>query len=243
MVKRRMAMRMITIFVALIVCGMFFPDPAVGNEYLSSDKGFTVKFENLQLNEPSTIPVVITNVSDHTLKLIMLFNQEADCNFEYGGPSIQYLGPGDPLTVNFTYTPSDDDACTAELQILYSGSDSGVAVIALVGDLEIAEVPTPFEETVIGGFRTGVLDRMDKENNSVGEMIGECEETAYNHGQCVRCIVRLTRELRWEGTISFRENYAIRRAAAKAAIHNIIREMKRSKRSKKSGRGRFLWRH
>lgn len=53
-------MKGVTIFVALIVCEMPFPDPARGDDYLSRDKGVTVEFESLQLNEPSTIPVVLT---------------------------------------------------------------------------------------------------------------------------------------------------------------------------------------
>jgi hypothetical protein len=247
MVKKRMAMRMVTIFVALIVCGMFFPDLARGDENLSSDKGYiseegyiVVEFENLQLNEPSEIPVVISNDSDYDLRLILLFNQEAGCNFQYNGPYIQTLAPGDPLNVNFTYTPSDEDVCTAELQIMYSGSPSGVVIMKLIGDLEIQEGP---KEIVIGTFPTGVLDREDEDGEYISDLISECQETADNPGHMVRCISRLTTHLRWKGIISCEEKSAIRKALWKAAMSNIMQEMQTAKRSgRRDHRSRFWWR-
>jgi hypothetical protein len=171
MVKKRMAMRMVTIFVALIVCGMFFPDPVRGDENLSSDQGFSVVFEDLKLDEPSTLPVVITNDSAYELRLILLFNQTAGCSFEYDGPYIQTLASGEPLTVNFTYTPSNEDVCTAELQIMYSGSPSGIVVIELIGELEIKEEP---QYIIIGGINTFVEDRKDED--------GELISTAMRYG-------------------------------------------------------------
>ena len=52
MVKKRMAMKMVTIFVALIVCGMFFPGLARGED-LSVDTGLQVDDGNTGINEIS----------------------------------------------------------------------------------------------------------------------------------------------------------------------------------------------
>lgn len=252
MVKKRMAMRMVTIFVALIVCGMFFPNPARGDENLSSDIGYVndegyivVEFEDLQLDEPSTVPVVISNDSAYDLRLILLFNQDADCNFQYDGPYIQTLAPGDPLNVDFTYTPSDEDVCTAELQIMYSGSPSGVVVMKLIGELEIKEEP---QYIIIGGLNTGVEDRKDEDGEYISDRFRRCEEDAYNPGRMVRCITWNAKQLKWNATISSKENRTIRTTAVKAAIHQIIDKMKKAKRSGRRGRkGRFLssrhWHH
>ena len=246
MVKKRMAMRMVTIFVALIVCGMFFPDPVRGDENLSSDIGYVndegyivVEFEDLQLDEPSTVPVVISNDSAYELRLILLFNQDADCNFQYDGPYIQTLAPGDPLNVDFTYTPSDEEVCTAELQIMYSGSPSGVVVMKLIGDLEIQEKPNYI---VIGDFHTGVLDRADEDGEYISDMISECQETAHNNGHAVRCISRFTKHLTWHGILSRDERQALLKASWKAAMSNIIKEMKTAKRSgRRDHRSSRLW--
>ena len=81
MVKKRMAMRMVTIFVALIVCGMFFPNPARGDENLSSNQGLDVDFEDVVVGEDKTIPLEIRNESDHQLILYPLFNMDAACEF------------------------------------------------------------------------------------------------------------------------------------------------------------------
>lgn len=255
MVKKRMAMRMVTIFVALIVCGMFFANPARGDEYLSSDQGLDVDFEDVVVGEGKTIPLGIRNESDHPLVLYPLFNMDAACNFTLTEPGGTELGrtelePGAILNVQVTFSPSDVGSCNAELQIMYTGSPGGVVVINFTAN-GIEKAPETFEEIVIGGFRTGVLDRVDEDNNSIREMIAECEDTAYNHGHLVRCVSRLARELRREGTISYREHRQIRMAAAKAAIREFIHEMKTSKRSgSRAHRSRFWqwpdrrhWRH
>ena len=251
MVKKRMAMRMVTIFVALIVCGMFFPDPVRGDDYLSSNQGLDVDFEDVVVGEDKTISLGIRNESDHHLILYPLFNMDAACEFtsyKMEGDSPTDLGrtelePDAILNVQVTFSPSAVGSCNAELQIMYTGSPGGVVVINFTAN-GTEKAPETFEEIVIGGFRTGVLDRVDEDNNSIREMIAECEDTAYNHGHLVRCVSRLTRQLRWEGTISYRENRQIRIAAVKAAMSNIMREMKTAK---KSGRrdhrsSRHWWR-
>ena len=241
MVKKRLAMRMVTIFVALIVCGMFFPNPARGDENLSSDKGFNVVFEDLQLDEPSTVPVVITNDSAYELRLILLFNQAAGCNFEYDGPYIQTLSSGEPLTVNFTYTPANEDLCTAELQIMYTGSPSGTVVIELIGELEIMEEPP--QHIIIGGINTGVENIKDEDGEYIGDRFRRCEEDADNPGRMVRCITWNAIQLKWNGLISSKEKRKIRRTAMKAAIRQMIDKMKKAKRSgRRDRRSSRFWR-
>lgn len=241
MVKKRMAIRMVTVFVALIVCGMFFPDPARGDDYLSSDQGLEVNFEDVVVGEQKTIPLGVRNESDHPLTLFPLFNMDAACNFTHTDLGRTELEPGAILNVEVTFSPSALGPCNAELQIIYTGSPGGVVQINFTAN-GIEEPSETFIE--IGGFNTFVQDRpIDEYNDStIGEMIGECEATAYNHGHLVRCVSRLTRELRSEGIITYQEKRQIRRAAVKAEIRKIMQAMKTAKRS---GRSRFWcwWRH
>ncbi len=236
-----MAMRMVTIFVALIVCGMFFPDPARGDDYLSSDQGLDVDFSDVVVGEEKIIPLVITNQSESVFTLILLLNMDAACNFTYTGPNIvNEFKPGDSLNVQVMFTPSDVGVCNAVLQIQYFGSGGLVEINFTANGIE--EVSQTFEEIVIGGFRTGVDDRMDGENNSIKDMIGECEATAYNPGQLRRCVKRLTRALMREGTINYQEMRVLHRAAIRAEIQKMVKEIKASrglKTSKRSGRSKW----
>jgi len=107
MVKKRMAMRMLTIFVALIVCGMFFPGLARGED-LSSDQGLDVRFDDVLIGEEKTIPLTITNQSsESTFTLILLLNMDAACEFTYTGPNlVSGFAPGDTLDVQVAFKPS-----------------------------------------------------------------------------------------------------------------------------------------
>jgi hypothetical protein len=231
--KKRMAMRMVTIFVALIVCGMFFPDPVRGDEYVSSDQGLDVDFEDVVVGEGKTIPLGIRNESDHPLILYPLFNMDAACDFTVTEPGGTELGrtelePGAILNVQVTFSPSAVGSCNAELQIMYTGSPGGVVVINFTAN-GIEEASETFIE--IGGFNTGVLDREDEDGEFISDMISECQETAYNNGHMVRCISRLTTHLRWQGILSREEKSALLNASWKAAMSNIMQEMKTAKRS------------
>jgi hypothetical protein len=249
MVKKHMAMRMVTIFVALIVCGMFFPDLARGED-LSSDQGLEVNFEEVVIGGEKIIPLTITNQStESTFTLILLLNMEAACEFTYTGPNIvSGFAPGDTLDVQVAFKPSAVGVCNAVLQIQYFGS-GGLVEINFTGN-GIEEVSETFIE--IGGFNTGVLDREDEDGEYISDMISECQESAYNNGHMVRCIRRLTTHLRWERIISRKEQRALRNASWKAAMSNIMQAMKTAKRSGKrdhrSSRSWWLdlhhhWRH
>lgn len=249
MVKKRMAMRMLTIFVALIVCGMFFPDLARGAD-LSSDQGLEVKFPEVVVGEQETMSVGITNETDHDLKIWLALNKDAGCPeeyFTYTGPimypdvaGIQYK-PGETLTVEVTFSPSEVGVCTAFLQITPMGTDDDGVTIYFTAE-GVEKTSETFEEIVIGGFPTGVFDKMDADGRSIKEMIGECEDTACNRGHLVRCVSWITRELRWEGSITYQEKCDLRKAAVRAEIHKIMLEMKAAKRSGKTHHSSRLWR-
>jgi hypothetical protein len=256
MVKKRMAMRMVTIFVALIVCGMFFPGlarGATGDSPLSTDK-YTVEFKDLQLNEESSIPVKITNMSDAPLTLIPQFSSEGDCQFGYEYPGsdvswIIHLAARDSLDITFTYTPSNYDECGAEFVIIDTVG-TVLATIDVTGILEeVTEDPKTFETIDIGGFPTSVVDRLIDEhtNSTLQQMIDYCKDEFERHdqrrGKLVRCIAWTTGELLRAGKIEKEEMLEFRKAAAKVEWQTMIQEMRARRETRKSsrGNGRFWW--
>jgi len=262
MVKKRMAMRMLTIFVALIVSGMFFPDLARGAG-LSVNTEVNVDVGNVVVGEEKITSVGITNESNNNeLKIWLALNKDAACPeeyFMYTGPNIYPDNPdlqfksGDTLNVKVTFKPSAVGECKAFLQITPIGSTSVDPVqinFTAIGIEKPAETPAN-QNIFIGGIDTGVEDRpMNNEYNAstIGSVIEECEATAYNRGHLWRCVSLLTAELWKEGRITHQEKRILRSAAIKAEMRQMVQEMKASRgleTSKRSGRSRFWcwWRH
>jgi hypothetical protein len=255
MVKKRMAMRMVTIFVALIVCGMFFPGLARGVS-LTSDKGFDVTLEGLQLNEESKISVEITNEGSANLRLLLQLEMDGGCGFVYEGPSIGVFYPDVPVSVVFKYTPSDYGECGAKLRISdmedvdSTGKLATVAVITLTAVLEEETAEEP-KYISVGEIETEVEDRsieIDQDRiSTLQEMIDYCKDEFERHdlrrGKLVRCIAWTTGELKKEGSLDYREMSELRKAAAKVEWQTMIQKMRARRETNKSSRGghRFWW--
>jgi hypothetical protein len=246
MVKKRMAMRMVTIFVALIVCGMFFPDLARGAD-LGSDQGLDVSFGDVLIGEEETIPLTITNESETTFTLILLLNMDAACEFTYTGPNVvSGFAPGNTLDVQVAFKPSGVGTCNAVLQVQYFGS-GGVVEINFTGS-GIEEVSEPFGPVIIGNSTTGVENRtIDEQTNStLQDVIDDCnnnKDEFKNHGGWVRCIRSKTRDLMEEGYITRWERGKLVSAAAREQMQSLIEKWKerrnRLKRSK--GHQKYWW--
>jgi hypothetical protein len=252
-----MAMRMVTIFVALIVCGMLFPGLARGAD-LSVNTELYVPLGKVEVGEEKITSVEITNESDKALTIWPTLDRDATCPegyFEYTGPDtgLNYyqMEAYGTVTVQVTFKPLTVGTWSAWLTIMPIGSNPyGVQPVKITFTGEGAEKSS---ETFIeiGGFNTGVTDReakLDENNSTLGEMIGECEATAYNCGQLRRCVKRLTRQLMREGTINYQEMRALHRAAMRAEIHKMVQDMKASRRlktNKISGKSKWWcwWRH
>lgn len=257
MVKKCMAMRMVTIFVALIVCGMFFPDLARGED-LSVNTDLSVPLGNVELGDQKITSVEITNLSGDELRIWPALDTDTTAcpkeYFKYTGPDTgsniyQMEAPG-TVTVKVTFEPLTVCECTAWLKITPLNGGAPV-VIEFTGN-GVEKAVDAFKEIVIGGFQTGVLDREDEDGELISDMIRECKETANTIGQAQRCMSRFTKHLIWHGILSRDERQALLKASWKAAMSNIIKEMKTAKRSgrrdHRSSRGWWRelhhhWRH
>ncbi len=262
MVKKRMAMRMVTIFVALIVCGMFFPDLARGAG-LSVNTEVNVDVGNVVVGEEKITSVGITNESNDELKIWLALNKDAGCPEEYfiytgpniypDDPDIQFK-PGDTLNVTVTFKPSDVGECKAFLQITPIGSTGveGAQINFTATGIEKPAETETLGNIIIGGIDTEVEDRpLNDQHNApfVGKIIEECEATAYTCGQLGRCVSLLTGELWRQGRLTCEEKSKLRRAAGKAEIRKMLHEMETSRRLKSAERSGcsshwgWWWRH
>jgi len=215
------------ISLALIVAVLFFPERTNGS--ISTDNGLSVEFGDVLVDEPSTIPLTITNESEKPLTVRLMFTSQGNCKFDLEGSRVAELKPAgdslgeDSLSVKIIYTPTDEGECTGSLQIMYTGSDpddSGTKVLELKGN-GVLTIPEPTKtptEIVIGGYHTGVFDQMDQNGESVMGMINECAGMADTHGRFVRCVARLTHQLKWDGILTGKERWAILGAAIRAEI-------------------------
>lgn len=71
---------------------------------------------------------------------------------------------------------------------------------------------------LIDGCDTGIVEWALDDESTITEKIEDCAAGARNHGAFVRCVAKLTNELRKSGIITGKEKGAIQRCAAKADI-------------------------
>ena len=227
MVKKRMAMKMVTIFVALIVCGMFFPGLARGLSVPTLDEN-VVKVE---VGESEITSVTITNESNSEIQIWVSLDPEAECvkDFSYPGypDSIIYpafgsdtkFGPGDIFTVEVTFTPSEVRVCTASLTVMPLSvipEDSTVEPVTLTLTAEgIPESADNFEPILMDGVPTDVMNRsieIDGQTTStLQEMIDECVAKFEKRGQLMRRVAWMTGELCRAGDITRKEKRELRK--------------------------------
>jgi hypothetical protein len=254
MVKKRMAMRMVTIFVALIVCGEVFPGIARGedlsvNTVLIENENTVLNVDvgNVVLEESKTTSVGITNQSSDPYTVILLLNQDAECTSYYtytGDNIVSDFQPGDTLEVEVTFTPPDTMECKAVLQITYYGSPGGSVAINFTG----TGVEEPSETYIkIGDIETTVLDKsieIDQNTTSTLQaMVDACAAESEVHGQLTRCVAWTTGELLRAGEIRKQDMWELRKAAAKVEWQTMIQKMRARMETRGSSRGgrRFWW--
>ena len=86
---------------------------------------------------------------------------------------------------------------------------------ANIPSLEIGVGTTEKGTITIGGRDTGVGDQT-YEGYAISEWIQQCVDDSNTHGKFVRCVSHLTRDMKREGIISWKEKHVLQRYAAKA---------------------------
>ncbi len=216
----KMVVRVLSIFVALLFLGMFFPalskaSISVDNPESVENPDESLKFGNVAIDSQKTISVGIKNQNETAaIKVYFRLDSGQTCGFSFdeNAQGLEVL-PGEIGYVDVTYGPSELMECSGSLIVLYIGGGYGNLPVPLVG----MGVPSAPSTVVIDGQDTGVENRLHEEQ-TVSERLEKCSENAKNHGQYVRCIALMTRKLRKAEVLTREEGQTIIKAAAHANI-------------------------
>ncbi len=211
MMRTKIAVRVISISLALIVSAAFLPTLASGSISTEPvvDFGYVVK------GSSKTITLKITNETDYKMNLVMTLKYDVSCTFSLtGSPIISMLGR-ETVDVGVTYEALSPGKCTGELFIQYFNSTFGTVVVPLIGNG--VEKGDPRGTIVIDGCDTGVEDRQYN-GSPISALIEGCASGAANHGAYVSCVAELTNQLKKAGTISGQEKGAIQSCAGQANL-------------------------
>ncbi|MFB0532339.1 MAG: hypothetical protein ACETVU_01570, partial [Desulfatiglandales bacterium] len=195
MVTRKMAVRVISICLAVMVSAAFLP--TLANGFVSTDKdtenGPVVDFGDVVKDSSRTITLKITNKTDESLKLLMTLSYDATCTFLLTGPAVMTVEGRETVDVGVTYEARSPGACEGNLYVIYTGTTtsdtttsgtttSGKVIVTLMGNgVEEVEPST----IVIHGCDTGVPDR-DYKGVLISALITRCANGARHHGAYAR---------------------------------------------------------
>jgi len=217
-----MALRVISICLAVIVSAFFLP--GLANGLVSTDKdtenGPVVDFGDVVKDSSKTMILKITNQTDESLKLMMTLSYDASCTFLLTGSAVMTVEGRETVDVGVTYEAQSLGPCEGTLYVMYSGTTtSGTVIVTLMGNgVEEVEPDNQNGTIVIHGCDTGVLDR-DYNGSSISALIKGCANGARNHGAYASRVARLTNRLKKAGAISGEEKGAIQSCAAQADLH------------------------
>jgi len=213
MTVQKTPLTVLSILVAFIAWGVFFPTLTNGSVHVE-----TADFGEVVVGSSSAIPLHITNTGSSTLILYFRY-ENYSCNFTLPRQEL-LLQPGTTVDVEIRWTPpegSEGTTCSDLLCVIY-GRDLYETVL-VTGRAVDASRPArnPTSTIVIGECDTGVVDRLH-EGKLISEWIDERAEDVTNHGQFVSCVADLTNELKKAGIISGKEKGALQSLAAKAKL-------------------------
>jgi hypothetical protein len=227
MAARKRSLMVLSVSLAFITWGVFFPSLTNGSVHVE-----TAEFGEVAVGSSSAIPLHITNTGSSTL--ILYFDYENNsCNFR--PPRQEFvLQPGTTVDVEIRWTPpegSEGTTCSDLLYVIY-GRDLYETVL-VSGRAVDASGPSrnPTSTIVIGECDTGVVDRLH-EGKLISEWIDECAVDVTNDGQFVSCMADLTDELKKTGIISDKEKGALQSWAAKAKITPYSFQKKRGRKGR-----------
>jgi len=211
----KMVVRILSISLALLFLGMFFP--ALSKASISLDSlDNPIMFGDVAIDSQKTISVGIKNQNETAaIKLYFRLASGDTCGFSFDQNAQGLEVPsGEIGYVDVIYKPSELVPCSGSLIVLYIGGGlSGNIPVALEG----MGVPSAPSTVMIDGQDTGVENRLYEEQ-TVSERLDKCSENAKNHGQYVRCVALMTRMLRKAEVLTEEEGQTLVKAAAHANI-------------------------
>lgn len=219
----RMVVRILSISVALIFFGVFFP--SLTNGAVNPTK---VDFGEVEVGSQASQLLSISNGNNGAVDVMFFLsyhNENADCGFSlaFGGEVFTFnaennyvvslpaqIPANGSINVEVIFAPTDPGTCSATLFV----SAGGVASAILTGTgLEAPQVTN----IIIDGQDTGVLD-FEYDNKLFSVRLDEIAAEARNHGQYVRWVVFWTRRAYRDDKLDKGQMKVIMKAAAHANI-------------------------
>ncbi|MGD9039699.1 MAG: hypothetical protein PVH82_08700 [Desulfobacteraceae bacterium] len=217
----KMVLRILTISVALIISALLVPSTVRAE--LAAET--TLNFEKAVLNEPNEMPLMLANNnSDAEITLYLLpSGDNGTCSVDVlvpeatPTPNPQLTIPAEEtVDIIVIYQTSTTELCSGEILIYwFGGGGSGWHTITVDGIGEEAN-----HNIFIGSLDTGILDR-EWQDRYISEWIEECAADARNHRDFVKKIFRLTKKMKRDDAITWKEMRIIRRYARRANIPTI----------------------
>lgn len=214
---RKMAVRILSIFTALLLLGMVVPVLSNANVATESE----VKLDPVLINSPpSSTSFGIQNQNVES-EITLYFNLTGSCGFSYDtGLQGAILGkngePNDTVSMTVQHDPSELGVCSDTLTIYYYAADFVLYEVNVILTAEVVDQLGP-STVIIDGYDTGVENRLN-DGTPISDHLAICEENAKNHGQYVRCVALMTRKMHKAGFLNDAERGSIMKAAAHANI-------------------------
>jgi hypothetical protein len=211
----KIGIRIISISLALFLLGLFFPGQAKATISVDSQDN-PIQFGDVAIDSEKTISVGIKNENETAaIKLYFRLESGDTCGFSFDvNAQQQDVLPGEVGYVDVTYTPSELIPCSGSLIVLYIG---GGLYGNLPVPLEGMGVPSAPSTVMIDGYDTGVENGLYKDK-AISEWLDDCAGAARNHGEYVRCVALLTRNMKKAELLNRQERRTIVKAAAHANI-------------------------
>jgi hypothetical protein len=229
MAGEKRSLTVLTILLAFIAWGVFFPSITTGS--VSPE---TADFGDVAVGSTGSIPLEITNTGSDTLLINLRWKNNNSCDFrllKHGSEDLQptseiQLNPEKSLTVDMSWTPaerSEGTTCSDTLKIVNGNGELLETVPVTAKAVAAGDPPkNPNGTIVIGEHDTGVVDRL-YDGRLISEWIGECAAGARNRWRFVRCVSALTNELKKAGVITCQDMRAIQRCAAQVKLRQRSR--------------------
>jgi hypothetical protein len=214
---RKMAVRILSIFTALLLFGMVVPVLSNANVATEAE----VRLDPVLINSPpSSTSFGIQNQNEESA-ITLYFNLTGTCGFSYD-TSLQgaILGkkgePNDTVSMTVQHEPSELGVCSDTLTVYYYAADYVLYEVDVILTAEVVDQLGP-STVIIDGYDTGVENRLN-DGVPISDHLAICEENVKNHGQYVRCVALMLRKMHRADVVSKGEIKSIMKAAAHANI-------------------------
>jgi hypothetical protein len=222
----KMVIRILSISLALVLLGMVAP--CLTNASVSAVSEVDLGQVLINSSTPASTTFVIQNQNEDADSWIVLLSigleseleGEGACGFSYDETlNGTMLWPGDTVTMTIEYAPSEPGVCSDTLLVFYYDHNYNFCEypvpVVLTGEGIDKVAPST---VMIDGQDTEVENRLYKDDRYISEWLDDCAASARNHGEYVRCVALLTKNMKKTKLLNEEEKGAIMKAAAHANI-------------------------